>query len=411
MQFPAIHALLKRSLSPASPSAIHLTRQLASVSGDSAGPRVANALATELSGLDDSRVAEYFSAVASELTAEWQTVIHQLNLAEGGTALLVDLRRRLLALAKAQPELMLLERELQHTLTSWFNGGFLTLRRIDWDSAASLLERLMKYEAVHPIASWGHMRRRLASDRRCFGFFHPAMPNEPLIFVQVALTRDISAEIKPILEASVAPDPAPTTAIFYSISNCQRGLNGIPFGNLLIKRVVAELHRALPSLTTFSTLSPIPGFRRWIERSGEDVSGLSDAELGLLEMPHWWDRPEDRTTLEAPLLRAAARYLTLAPGGRALDPVAHFHLSNGARIERINWLANLSSGGLGESHGLMVNYRYRLDRIEKSQDSYRMGKVPRARAIDALLRPPRWMPFLGSEFQSRAHSRRSFIDG
>ncbi|MBP7334277.1 malonyl-CoA decarboxylase family protein [Niveispirillum sp.] len=407
MHLPSIPALLKRSLSPAPPSAIDLTRQLAKASGDAAGPRVANALAVELGGLEDSRFSEYFAAVARELAAEWQIVIHQLNLAAGGTALLVDLRRRLLVLAKSQPELKPLERQLQQTLTSWFNGGFLTLRRIDWDSPASLLERLMRYEAVHPITSWANMRRRLAGDRRCFGFFHPAMPNDPLIFVQVALTREISQTIKPILEAPIGDDPAPTTAIFYSISNCQRGLNGIPFGNLLIKRVVTELHQELPSLTTFSTLSPIPGFRQWIERNDGGTTGLSAADTALLATPHWWDHPESYPALELPLTRAAARYLTLAPEGRAPDPVAHFHLSNGARVERINWRANLSDNGVAESYGLMVNYRYRLDHIQKAQLGYRAGKVPRAWAIDALLHTPLRMPFLRSD----ANTRRSVIHG
>ncbi|MBB4633361.1 malonyl-CoA decarboxylase domain-containing protein [Sphingosinicella soli] len=401
MHLPDFQALLKRSLSPASPSAIALTRQLARGSGDAAGPHVANALAAELSGLDDGRLGEYFAVVANELRAEWQTVIHQLNLAERGTALLVDLRRRLLALAKSRPELAQLERELQKILTSWFNGGFLTLRRIDWDSPASLLERLMKYEAVHPITSWPNMRRRLAADRRCFGFFHPALPDEPLIFVQVALTREISPCISAILEAPVAEDQAPTTAIFYSISNCQRGLNGIPFGNLLIKRVVTALHKELPSLTTFSTLSPIPGFRRWLERSGEEKTGLSDGDKALLEMPRWWDSPESFKALELPLRRAAARYLTCASEGRAADPVAHFHLSNGARVERINWGANLSDSGLEESYGQMVNYRYRLDRIEKSQEDYRLGRIARTRSINSLLRTPMRMPFFGSDVQSR----------
>jgi malonyl-CoA decarboxylase len=406
MQFSAIRALMRRPL--ASPSAIDLTRQMARASGDAAGPRVANALAAELNSLDESRLAEYFAAVASELASEWRTVIHQLNLAEGGTALLVDLRRTLLALAKSQPGLVQLEQELQHTLTSWFNGGFLTLRRIDWDSPASLLERLMDYEAVHPINSWTNMQRRLAADRRCFGFFHPGLPDDPLIFVQVALTREISSAIQPILDAPpAARNLTPTTAIFYSISNCQRGLNGIPFGNLLIKRVVTELHRELPGLTTFSTLSPIPGFRRWIERNEEEAARLSAVARAMLEAPHWWERPEDCAALELPLTSAAARYLTLAPEGRALDPVAHFHLSNGARVERINWRGNLSDRGLAESYGLMVNYRYRLEHIEKAQSGYRLGKIARARSIDALLRAPLQRPFL----RNSQISLRSFIHG
>jgi len=406
MRFPAIHALLKRSLIASAPSAISLTRQLAMASGDAAGPRVANALAAELGGLDDDRLSDYFTAVASELATEWQTVIHQLNLAQGGTALLVDLRRRLLALARSQPELATLERELQRTLASWFNGGFLTLRRIDWDSSASLLERLMTYEAVHPITSWAQMQRRLARDRRCFGFFHPAMPDEPLIFVQVALTRQISAAIAPILEEPVRDDPEPTTAIFYSISNCQKGLSGIPFGNLLIKRVVTELHRELPSLTTFSTLSPIPGLRRWIERADASQTGLSVADRADLQAPDWRTHP-DSATLEAGLLRAAARYLTTAPEGRGLDPVAHFHLSNGARVERINRCANLSANGLAESYGLMVNYLYRPERIEHAQKAYHSGKVERARSVDVLLRAPPRKAVPASDPQSR----RSLIHG
>lgn len=407
IQFSALHALLKRAAAPAAPSAIALTRKLAYASGDAAGPSVADTLAIALNGLDDSALVDYLSAVASELADKWRFVIHQLNLAKGGTALLVDLRRRLLALARAQPELLSLEKELQQTLTSWFNGGFLMLRRIDWDSPASLVERLMKYEAVHPIASWNAMQRRLASDRCCFGFFHPAMPDDPLIFVQVALTREISATIAPIFEASVDIDPAPTTAIFYSISNCQRGLNGIPFGNLLIKRVVTELRRELPSLTTFATLSPIPGFRRWLERATDDQTGLSDVDRGLLAKPDWWNLLADREALETPLTRAVARYLMLAPDGRGLDPVAHFHLSNGARVERINWLANMSNSGLAQSYGMMVNYLYRLDHIEQAQDSYRSGRVPCARPVETLLKPPRKGPFR----KTGHHQRGSLVHG
>ncbi|MFC3051415.1 malonyl-CoA decarboxylase domain-containing protein [Kordiimonas pumila] len=381
---------------PDAQTALSLTRQLAKAKGDAAGPRVANTLVAELSSLDDDKLAEYFDAVARELVAEWQTVIHQINLAKAGTALLVDVRRRLLPLVKSKPELKPLDRELQKTLTSWFNGGFLTLRRIDWDSPASLLERLMKYEAVHPITSWVDMRRRLAADRRCFGFFHPSMPDEPLIFVQVALTHEISATIKSILEAPIVEDPTPSTAIFYSISNCQKGLSGIPFGNLLIKRAVNELYHEIPSLKTFSTLSPIPGFRRWVMNNTDIITGLTSADKAALEVPRWWENPESCAVLELPLSKAAARYLTLAPQGRAPDPVAHFHLSNGARLERINWQANLSENAIAESYGLMVNYRYRPNYIEKCQEAYRLGRVSRARSVEGLLQTPLRMPFLGN---------------
>jgi malonyl-CoA decarboxylase len=308
-------------------------------------------------------------------------------------------------------------------LGSWFNRGFLELRRIDWQTPAAELEKLMAYEAVHQIQGWDDLRRRLAPDRRCFGFFHPALPGEPLIFVEVALHEGLAKAIQPILapddDESVvrAREARADTAIFYSISNCQDGLRGVSFGNFLIKQVVEELKAELPSLRQFATLSPVPTFRRWFDKRLDDASerkvrslvradersaifraasmleGANDdvmAVRALLQTETWWEYLAVEKVLYQPLLRACATYLTQAIGGNGpADPVARFHLGNGARLERINWLGDVAPRGINESYGIMVNYLYDLPTIEANHEMFvRDATVVRSPSVDALIAPP-----------------------
>lgn len=301
-----------------------------------------------------------------------QELFRRLNQAPGGTAELIAMRRRLLGELKGKPELAAVDHDLQHLLASWFNRGFLVLRRIDWSTPASILEKIIQYEAVHAIKDWDDLRSRLQpADRRCFAFFHPALADEPLIFVEVALTRAMPAAIAEILESRPATQPAeePDTAVFYSISNCQDGLRGISFGNFLIKQVVEELAREIPGLRQYVTLSPVPGFRRWLDGLGEDAQ-LGAAAADLLKALKPDAPPPPRT--EQPMLALAAEYFLHARNGAGLplDPVARFHLGNGARLERLNWRGDLSASGLRQAAGLMVNYRYELRQIEKNHEAY-----------------------------------------
>ncbi|QEY65485.1 MCD, Malonyl-CoA decarboxylase MCD [Metapseudomonas lalkuanensis] len=301
-----------------------------------------------------------------------QELFRRLNQAPGGTAELIAMRRLLLQELKARPELTAVDHDLQHLLASWFNRGFLVLRRIDWSTPASILEKIIKYEAVHAIKDWDDLRGRLQpADRRCFAFFHPALADEPLIFVEVALTRAMPGAIADILEPGSGAQPAeePDTAVFYSISNCQDGLRGISFGNFLIKQVVEELAREIPGLRHYVTLSPVPGLRRWLDGLGDDPQlGAAAAELLKALKP---DAPPPPRT-EQPLLALAAEYFLHAKNGAGLplDPVARFHLGNGARLERLNWRGDLSVSGLRQAAGLMVNYRYELRQIEKNHEAY-----------------------------------------
>lgn len=267
------------------------------------------------------------------------------------------------------------------------------LRRIDWSSPANILEKIIRYEAVHEIRDWDDLRRRIDPvDRRCYAFFHPALADEPLIFVEVALTEAIPGAIAPLLAEEREPVPAEKarTAVFYSISNTQRGLGGISFGSFLIKQVVEELRRELPKLDTFVTLSPVPGFMQWVKQA-DDVP-LSEEDRQLLESlgkPGWPDNAELATQLRTVLEPLAAYYFLKArtPKGRLIDSVARFHLGNGARLERINWLGDLSPKGLRESAGVMVNYLYRLDDIEKNHEAYaNNGEVIASSAVKKLLK-------------------------
>jgi malonyl-CoA decarboxylase len=378
------------------------------------GPRIAffEGLAQRF-GTDPARMEEAIAAwreAPSDATAaavhaasepRRQELFRRLNLAPGGTAALVRMREQLMdSLDRRQEDLAAVDADFVHLFSSWFNRGFLVLRHIDWSTPAIMLEKIIRYEAVHEIRGWDDLRRRIdPSDRRCYAFFHPALVDEPLIFVEVALERDIPGAIAPVLASGrqqfVEPDKA-RTAVFYSISNCQRGLSGVSFGNFLIKQVVEEIRRELPKLTTFVTLSPVPGFARWLAseskaESSPAVSASDRAVFELMERPHWWTDPEIFSKLQDPMMRAAAWYYLRARNkrGTPIDAVARFHLGNGARLERINWLADTSERAISQGHGLMVNYLYDLDDIEKNHEAYAEGRtVVASNAVQRLLRPP-----------------------
>jgi malonyl-CoA decarboxylase len=336
-------------------------------------------------------------------------LLQQFNALPEGVKFLVDRRAELLQLARHDQLLRGLEDDLRRLLANWFDIGFLELTRIGWESSAALLEKLTAYEAVHEIRSWADLKNRLEADRRCFAFFHPRMPDEPLIFVEVALVAGMASNINALLDetAPIGDPQAADTAIFYSISNCQQGLNGISFGDFLIKRVVDALTADLPRLKVFATLSPVPGFRAWLVRENERAPGnlllpaertaLEAVDDGasvhglptLLDRSDWHSNPQLSAALREPLLRLCARYLTRERrrSGRALDPVAHFHLSNGARVERLNWLGDTSEKGLEQSAGIMVNYLYRLADIEANHEAYRgEGRVVASSAVRNLAR-------------------------
>ena len=301
-------------------------------------------------------------------------LFRRLNAAQGGTAALVELRRELLNNLKANPHWRVIDADLLQLLREWFNRGFLRLERIDWRTSAIVLEKLIQYEAVHAIQGWRDLRRRLETDRRCFAFFHPQLPDEPIIFIEVALTRTMSAHIQPLLDIGSPVTPANCDcAMFYSITNCQEGLRGISFGNLLIKRVAEELRREFPHLRRFATLSPIPGFRRWLEQKRSERP-IELAALARLEQPDW-HVGEISDSLQRTLLRLCAYYLLNARQGEAresepLDPVARFHLGNGAVLERLNWMGDISENGIQRSAGLMVNYIYWLNELERNHERY-----------------------------------------
>jgi len=323
-----------------------------------------------------------------------QELFRRLNRAPGGTRALVGMRADLLDFVDEHKDLTSVDRDFAHLLASWFNRGFLVLRRIDWSTPAIVLEKIIRYEAVHEIRDWADLRRRIDSiDRRCYGFFHPALADEPLIFVEVALTAEMPAAIAPLLaEDRVAvPLERARTAVFYSISNCQRGLSGISFGNFLIKQVVEELQRELPKLDCFVTLSPVPGFLRWVKQA-EDLPVAEDERALLAELDNldWIKDAALTARLRRVIEPLAAHYFLKAKrgDGRPSDSVARFHLGNGARLERIDWLGDLSLKGLRDSAGLMVNYLYDLDDIEKNHEAYaNQGDIAASAAVKKLLKP------------------------
>ena len=335
-------------------------------------------------------------------------ILRHFNLLPEGVKFLVDLRADVHRYVRQLPELEVIDEELFALFSSWFDVGNLELRRISWHSPAALLEKLIAYEAVHEIRSWSDLRNRMDSDRRCYAFFHPRMPEEPLIFVEIALVAAMASNIHALLDEAAPPmDPqAAHAAIFYSISNTQPGLRGVSFGDFLIKRVVEQLTSELPKLKTFATLSPIPGFRKWLEArlKAKDASLFGPEEaaklaphagvdgafdgLGLL-MERELDKDDETAATLAPVvMHLAARYLVEEKEqDRPLDPVARFHLGNGARLERINWLADTSPRGMRQSVGVMVNYLYKLGDIEANHEAYaRKGRVAISDAVKRSLR-------------------------
>ena len=330
------------------------------------------------------------SELRSALQAPWIRLLTQFNSIPGGVKFLVDLRADLLRILDRDPKFARIDDDLREILTAWFDIGFLELREITWNAPAAFLERLARYEAVHEVRNWLDLKYRLQGDRRCFAFLHPAMPDEPLIFVEVALTDELSGNIAEVLDRNAHPlEGEPTVAIFYSISNCQKGLRGISFGNALIKRVADQLSKEFRSLRTFSTLSPIPGFMTWLRgRLVEDPEGIAAA----MGQRGWQRDPEVAEALRIPLMRLCSHYLVREKrgGNFARDPVAHFHLSNGARLERINWLGDVSPKGLRESAGMMVNYLYVLDQIDDNHEAYMTeGKIATGPSVRDLLKSAR----------------------
>lgn len=333
-------------------------------------PYDVSAIDNAVAGWTEKRDESAARALNAATESPSSKLIRMLNLAPQGTQRLLAMREDLLAITDKASGLKAFDKALENAFTSWFNAGFLELRRIRWDSPASLLERIIRYEAVHEIDGWEDLRRRVEPiDRRCYGFFHPQMADDPLIFVEVALTRELPSGIHQIIaeERVVVPPREASCAIFYSISNCQDGLKGIPFGNYLIKRVVGLLQDELPELRTFATLSPVPGFAKWLAREqGENAKVPAAKKLRIL----------------------AARYLAQAKhrSGMPLDPVARFHLGNGARLEAIHANADLSPNGQKQAHGVMVNYVYDLDEIEANHFALtELGTVATSKAVMALV--------------------------
>lgn len=403
-----------------------LSRALLSGRGESSGVVIAQAILAAYRSLDPEQKTAFFGFLAEEFAADEdgvreaasdylthpgpgtlkalarvteaprQEYFRRLNLAPGGTAAIVAMRADLLDIVKERPELTAVDDDIVHLFGAWFNRGFLVPRRIDWTTPATILEKIIEYEAVHEIHGWDDLKRRLDPvDRRCYGFFHPSLVDEPLIFVEVALTRDMPASIQELLnEESAGPDQTPTTAVFYSISNCQKGLAGISFGSFLIKQVVTDLAGELPSLKTFVTLSPIPTFARWLdlERQNEKSAVLGGDDLvalAALDSTDWHEDEGISSSLMKLLTELGAHYLVAGktPGGRPLDPVARFHLGNGARLERVNWKGDVSEQGIAQSAGLMVNYLYDLKDIERNHEAFaNEGKVAAASQVTKLAR-------------------------
>ncbi len=403
-----------------------LARALLSGRGESSGVVIAQAILAAYRSLEAEQKAAFFMFLMEKFAADEDSVreaasdylehpgpstlnvlarateaprqefFRRLNLAPGGTADIVAMRADLLDILKEHPELAPVDEDIVHLFGAWFNRGFLVPRRIDWTTPATILEKIIEYEAVHEIHGWGDLKRRLDPvDRRCYGFFHPSLVDEPLIFVEVALTLDMPASIQELLhEEIVDTGKAPTTAVFYSISNCQKGLGGISFGNFLIKEVATDLAGELPSLKSFVTLSPIPTFARWLElERGNEKSTVLDGDdlvtLSALDEAGWHGDKNVLRDLKGLITGLGAHYLVAGktPAGRPLDPVARFHLGNGARLERVNWMGDVSDQGIARSAGLMVNYHYDLKDIERNHEAFaNEGKVAASSQVTKLAR-------------------------
>ncbi|MGB1309958.1 MAG: malonyl-CoA decarboxylase [Leucothrix sp.] len=361
-----------------------------------------SALAHQITSAEAEQLGKLHQQLRNALRPAGLELLKQFNSLPSGVNFLVDMRADLNRLgSRDDAGLRELDKSLKDLLKSWFDVGFLDLVRLSWSTPAAVLEKLIHYEAVHKIRSWSDLKNRLETDRRCFAFFHPRMPDEPIIFVQVALVKSLSDNIQVLLDES-APLEDPfeaNTAIFYSITNAQTGLAGVGFGDFLIKRVVADLKDTLPNIKTFSTLSPIPGLRRWLDNQ-ENSSLLPSEKQALqnvqgfttlhnaLSQPSWHLDTDLSVALQKPLMRLTAEYLVNAKHrNRAVDPVANFHLNNGAHLERINWLADTSKKGMRESAGMMVNYLYKLKDIEANHETYRdSAKTITTNNVQALLK-------------------------
>ena len=366
---------------------------------DGFGPD-AKAVKAALSALERAPDAPgAMEALHSAAEPRRQELLRRLNLAPGGTAALVRMREDLLRHLRGHPDLRRVDSDFAHLFGSWFNRGFLGLRQIDWNTPASILEKIIRYEAVHAIRNWDDLRNRLQpTDRRCYGFFHPQLVDEPLIFVEVALSRAIPDNVAELLDLTRAPIRAEEadTAVFYSISNTQRGLAGVSFGNFLIKQVVEELKAERPNIRTFVTLSPVPGFAAWLAAQRKDAASdliTADQRLAFaaLDRPGWHRDAASADRLRGPLLAAAATYFLRARdrSRRLVDPVARFHLGNGARLERLNHLGDVSDNGLGQSHGLMVNYLYDPGQIEANHEGFaERGHIAASDSVKAALPKP-----------------------
>lgn len=398
-----------------------LCESLCSHKGEAMGTALACAVVSAYQALDADSKVDFFHYLANEynpdkveiqlcaqayrdnpdddnLTALRQAcepprreLFRRINMSPKGTPTLVDMRYDILKLLKKSPELKPLDGDLQYLLESWFNRGFLRMREINWKTPAHILEKLIAYEAVHEMSGWDDLRRRLEDDRRCFAFFHPGLEDEPLIFVEVALVKGLATAVQPLLEPLSDDEQEPEqldTAIFYSISNCQQGLKGISFGNFLIKQVVMELRETQPHLTHFATLSPIPGFGRWFNQkladgfddllTQEQCSLLTSLNQRTAEEQNkagkslgWHEDSEVSERLKPIMMRLCAHYLVNEKRGEGpLDPVARFHLGNGAKIKQLNWLGDISAKGIKQSYGLLVNYSYRLGSLEANHEAF-----------------------------------------
>lgn len=416
----------RRGVSPSAGLATSLAHALLSERGEVSGARLAADLRAAYDGLDQSSREQFLNSLVHEFAPDAQELdaaiadhranpspatlvrlqratepprqelFRRFNMAPSGTASLVAMRREVLRLLDDHAEWCVLDEDLLHLLRSWFNPGFLELRRIDWRTPAVTLERLIQYEAVHAIQGWRDLRRRLESDRRCYGFFHRALPDEPIIFIEVALTREMPAQVEALLDPSapVEPSERATHAIFYSITSCQEGLRGLSFGNFLIKQVVEDLGREFPRIRTFATLSPIPGFLRWLAGGTEQSPkqrrpALVDAFTAALATDVAAASALLTEQLRPQLMALCAHYLVHEKKAQqALDPVARFHLANGARLERLNWKGDLSETGLLQSLGMTANYLYRIADVERNHEAYAtQSRVITSASVARLAKP------------------------
>jgi malonyl-CoA decarboxylase len=414
---------LPRSAARTARKTIALCHSLLSERGEVSGSRLATEALDAYQGLDDRGRRTFFESLVREFSPDphevgragdayrsdpspehlarlqkvveppRQELFRRLNQAPEGTRILVAMRSQVLQESDRIARLKPIAADLAHLFTSWFNRGFLVLRRIDWRTSAVILEKLIQYEAVHQIQGWHDLRRRLEADRRCYAFFHPALPDEPIIFIEVALTRGMSDKVQALLDpdSRVLDAESAEWAIFYSITNCQEGLRGVPFGSFLIKQVVEDVSKDLPRIKKFATLSPVPGFRKWLSdkapalQASSKLASFANA-VANLDNPQWMEDASLRAELPRGLLPLAAYYLLHAKQNlEPLDPVARFHLKNGARLERINWLGDTSPSGLQRSAGLTANYVYKLPDVERNHELYvRERKVRASREIEAL---------------------------